>query len=91
MIPQKAVNDIQGTYNVYVVKSDDTVEIRKVEIGDTYGTDWVITKGLSEGERIIVEGFQKVRSGMKVNPKVKKSPKDPADEKPKAQSETQPR
>ena len=91
VIPQKAVNDIQGTYNVYVVKPDDTVEIRKVEIGDTYGTDWVITKGLSEGERIIVEGFQKVRSGMKVNPKVQKSPKSPTDEKPKAQSETKTR
>ena len=58
MIPQKAVNDVQGTYNVYVVKDDDSVDVRTVEIGETYGSDWIIKKGLSKGERVIVEGFQ---------------------------------
>ena len=69
VIPQAAIDDVQGTYNVYVVKSDDSVEVRSVEVGRTTGTDWVIKKGLKLGERVIVEGFQKVRSGMKVNPK----------------------
>ena len=69
VIPQAAVDDVQGTYNVYVVKPDDTVEVRSVEIGTTTGTDWIIKKGLKKGESVIVEGFQKVRSGMKVKPK----------------------
>ena len=75
IIPQAAVNDVQGTYNVYVVKPDDTVEVRTVEIGQTTGTDWVIQKGLKKGETVIVEGFQRVRSGMKVNPKPQKASK----------------
>jgi membrane fusion protein (multidrug efflux system) len=69
MIPQSAVNDVQGTYNVYVVKSDDTVEVRAVEVGSTDGPDWIIKKGLNSGERVVVQGVQKVRSGMKVDPK----------------------
>ena len=73
VIPQAAVNDIQGTYQVYVVGSDDTVGVRSVEIGETSGSDWIITKGLKAGESVIVQGSQKVRSGMKVNPKPMKS------------------
>ena len=69
VIPQAAVDDVQGTYNVYVVKPDDTVEVRPVTIGTTTGTDWIIKKGLQKGESVIVEGFQRVRSGMKVKPK----------------------
>ena len=89
VIPQKAVNDVQGTYNVYVVESDDTVKVQSVEIGETYGSDWIIKKGLSKGERIIVKGFEKVRSGMKVVPKPMKTSKSADPDGSKAPSQQQ--
>ncbi|MBM4243827.1 MAG: efflux RND transporter periplasmic adaptor subunit [Deltaproteobacteria bacterium] len=66
LVPQRAVLDLQGTYQVYVLNADDTVTVRDVTPGPRSGSDWVITKGLSAGEKIVVEGLQKVRSGVKV-------------------------
>ncbi|MFV0415468.1 MAG: efflux RND transporter periplasmic adaptor subunit [Chthoniobacterales bacterium] len=66
LVPQRAVNQLQTVYQVAVVKPDGTVEVRTVDVGETYGSDWIITKGLSAGETVIVEGLQKVRTGMKV-------------------------
>ncbi|MFO1200919.1 MAG: efflux RND transporter periplasmic adaptor subunit [Burkholderiaceae bacterium] len=66
LIPQRAVLDLQGTYQVYVLNADDTVTVRDVTPGPRSGSDWVITKGLAAGEKIVVEGLQKVRSGVKV-------------------------
>ena len=71
VIPQSAVDDVQGTYNVYVVKADDMIDVRSVEVGATHGSDWIITKGIEPGDRVVVQGFQKLRSGMKVEPKEK--------------------
>jgi len=68
VVPQKAVIDLQGSLQVAVVKADDTVEIRAVEVGPKLGTDQVVTRGVQAGERIVVEGTQKVRAGMKVAP-----------------------
>jgi membrane fusion protein (multidrug efflux system) len=68
LIPQKAVSDIQGKYLVSVVSSEDIVEVRSVEVGETVAENWIITKGIKAGERVVVEGLQKVRTGMKVNP-----------------------
>lgn len=70
VLPQRAVNELQGTYyQIAVVKSDDTVEIRTVQVGERYGSDWVITEGLQKGESVVIEGGQKLQSGIKVNPK----------------------
>jgi membrane fusion protein (multidrug efflux system) len=69
VIPQRAVADVQGQYQVAVVGADNKVEIRTVEMGEKTGTDWVVTKGLKDGERIVAEGLQKIRNGMTVNPK----------------------
>lgn len=66
LIPQRAVLDLQGTYQVYVLDADDTVSVRDVTPGPRSGSDWVISKGLAAGEKIVVEGLQKVRSGVKV-------------------------
>lgn len=66
VVPQRAVQSVQGQYQVVVVKTDDTVEIRGVEMGPKDGTDWVVSKGLSAGEKIVVEGLQRLRDGMKV-------------------------
>lgn len=68
LVPQRAVIDVQGKYMVSVVTPKDVVEVRPVEVGNTFGKDWIITKGLKLGERVIVEGLQKSRTGMKVDP-----------------------
>ncbi len=70
LVPQRAVQEMQGLYNVAVVKPDDTVEMRPVKPGERVGALWVIDSGLKPDERIIVEGLQKVRPGAKVSPKM---------------------
>jgi membrane fusion protein, multidrug efflux system len=69
LIPQRAVAELQGVSQVAVVKDDDTVELRVVEAGVIDGSDRVIAKGLSAGERVVVEGIQKVRPGTLVKSK----------------------
>jgi membrane fusion protein (multidrug efflux system) len=69
LVPQRAVTELQGIYNVAVVKPDDTVELRMVKAAERIGTLWVIDEGLKPGDRIVVEGVQKVRSGAKVTPR----------------------
>ncbi|MBM4287226.1 MAG: efflux RND transporter periplasmic adaptor subunit [Deltaproteobacteria bacterium] len=68
LVPQRAVNEIQGRYQVGVVNPDNTVDIRWVKVGERVGPLWVVTEGLKPGERVIVEGLQKVRAGMAVTP-----------------------
>jgi membrane fusion protein (multidrug efflux system) len=69
-VPQKAVTELQATYNVMVVAADNKVETRPVTVGPRIGTLWVIDSGLNPGDRVIVEGIQKVRPGMTVKPTV---------------------
>ena len=63
------MNELQGGYQVAVVDANNKVEFRSVKVGDRTGTDWIIEEGLKPGERVIVEGLQKVRSGAAVDPK----------------------
>jgi membrane fusion protein (multidrug efflux system) len=70
LVPQRAVTELQGVYNVAVVGGSDAVEIRMVTPGERIGSLWVIDSGLKAGERVVVEGVQKVRSGSKVKPEV---------------------
>lgn len=72
LVPQRAVSEMQGIYNVAVVGGDDTVEIRMVKPAQRIGTLWVIDAGLKAGDRVVVEGLQKVRPGVKVNPEIVK-------------------
>jgi membrane fusion protein (multidrug efflux system) len=69
LVPQRAVNELQGSYQIAVVGANNKVDIRFVKVGDRVGTQWVITDGLKPGERVVAEGIQKVREGMQVNPK----------------------
>jgi RND family efflux transporter MFP subunit len=69
LVPQRAVNELQGSYQIAVVGGDDKVNIRTVKVGDRVGTEWLISDGLHPGERVVAEGIQKVRQGMQVNPK----------------------
>ena len=69
LIPQKAVSDLQGMHQVAVVDSSNKVSIRTVNVGDTVGTQWIVSGNIKPGERVVVEGLQKVRQGMQVDPK----------------------
>jgi membrane fusion protein (multidrug efflux system) len=66
LIPQRAVQDVQGIHQVAVVGPDDTVDVRKVKTGARVGSLYVISEGLKPGERVIVEGGDRVRPGQKV-------------------------
>jgi membrane fusion protein (multidrug efflux system) len=65
-IPQRAVQQLQSLQTVYTVGRDNTVEVKPVTPGDRVGNSWIIDKGLEPGDRVIVEGQQKVRPGSKV-------------------------
>ena len=69
LVPQRAVTELQGGYQVAAVDSDNKVSIRTVNVGDRVGNQWIVADGLKPGERVIAEGVQKVRPGMQVNPK----------------------
>jgi RND family efflux transporter MFP subunit len=69
LVPQRAVAELQGSFQVGVVDSGNKVSIQTVEVGERIGSLWIIQKGLKPGERVVAEGLQKVRSGMQVNPK----------------------
>jgi RND family efflux transporter MFP subunit len=69
LVPQRAVSELQGGYQVAVVDGENKVSIRPVKVGDRVGTEWIVAEGLKQGERVIVEGVQKVGPGMQVNPK----------------------
>jgi membrane fusion protein, multidrug efflux system len=66
VVPQRAIQEMQGLGQVAVIGDDDTVDVRTVQLGPTWGTLRVISQGVAAGERVVVEGFQKVRPGMKV-------------------------
>src|SRR5713226_6042663 len=68
LVPQRAVTELQGRYQVAVVDSENKINIRTVKVGERVGTMWVIDEGLHPGERVVVEGVQKVRPGMAVHP-----------------------
>ena len=72
LVPQRAVQEIQGLYSVMVVKPDATVEQRMVKADERVGNLWVLTSGVKPGEKVIVDGIQKVRPGIQVNVKTAK-------------------
>jgi RND family efflux transporter MFP subunit len=69
LLPQSAVMDLQGSYQVAVVGSDHKVSMRTVKPGATVGTMWVIDQGLKPGEQVVVQGLQQLREGTLVAPK----------------------
>lgn len=69
--------ELQGNYQVAVVGADNKVNIRPIKTGERVGNLWVITSGLQAGERVVVEGLQKVKEGMVVNPKVVEAKSSP--------------
>lgn len=70
LVPQRAVSELQGSYQVAVVGDDNKVSLRPVKVGEKIDQNWIINDGLKAGERVVVEGTQKVRPGLIVTPKV---------------------
>ncbi|MGH7260391.1 MAG: efflux RND transporter periplasmic adaptor subunit [Nitrospiraceae bacterium] len=68
LIPQRAVSELQGGYQVAVVTSENKVEIRSVTVAERVGSQWIIAQGLKPGEQVIAEGFQKLKAGASVRP-----------------------
>ena len=69
LVPQRAVTQLQGDYQIAVVGNDNHIQIRKVKVGDRTGPMWIIEEGLKAGESVVVEGLQQIRAGAAVNPK----------------------
>ena len=69
LVPQQAIFDLQGTHELAVVDHANRVTIRAATLGDTVGHDWIVRDGVKPGERVIVAGLQKVRTGMLVAPR----------------------
>lgn len=69
LVPQRAVSELQGGYQVAVVNADATIDIRKVKPAERVDSLWVIDEGLNPGDTVVTEGVQKVRQGQKVLPR----------------------
>src|SRR5438270_8332804 len=69
LVPQRAVTELQGTYQVAVVGPDNKVHVQPVKMGRRIDHEWIVEEGLKAGDKVIVEGVQKAREGAVVNPK----------------------
>jgi membrane fusion protein (multidrug efflux system) len=69
LIPQRAVQELQGKNFVWVIGPDQRSSQRTVTVGPRLGSEWLIEEGLAAGEQIVIEGIQKLREGAPVNPK----------------------
>ena len=65
-VPQRAVSELQGNYQGSVIDADNKVHIQAVRLGERGGNTWVVEEGLHPGQRVVVEGIQKVREGLTV-------------------------
>jgi membrane fusion protein (multidrug efflux system) len=66
LVPQRAVQDVQGVHQVAVVGPDDTVGVRTIKTDARVGSLWIVAEGLKSGDRVVVEGADRLRSGQKV-------------------------
>jgi RND family efflux transporter MFP subunit len=73
LVPQRAVSELQGRYQLATVGQNNKITIHTVEVGDRIGEMWVVTSGVSAGDRVVTEGTDKVRGGMTVNPRPEKT------------------
>jgi len=74
LVPQRAVQDLQGLSQIYIVGADNTAHIATVQLGPQIGPNVVITKGLAAGQTVITEGLAKLKDGMKVTPQPENAP-----------------
>jgi membrane fusion protein (multidrug efflux system) len=70
LIPQRCIMELQGQHMVFVVKEDNTVENKIIETGEKIGDMQIVTNGLKPGDKVVIDALQKVKSGMKILPKI---------------------
>ncbi|WP_276390680.1 efflux RND transporter periplasmic adaptor subunit [Eudoraea chungangensis] len=68
LVPQKCVTELQGQYSVFVVEEGNILKSRQVSIGNKIEDLWIITEGLKPKDKVVIDGLQKVASGMEINP-----------------------
>jgi membrane fusion protein (multidrug efflux system) len=68
LVPQRCIMELQGQYSVYTVTSDNVIKQTQVTATTRIDDLWLIQDGLTEGDRIVIDGLQKVASGMEINP-----------------------
>lgn len=72
LVPQKCVTELQGRFTVFVLEEGNIVKSRQVKVSDRIGNLWLITEGLAENEQVVIDGLQKVATGMEIKPVVTK-------------------
>jgi membrane fusion protein (multidrug efflux system) len=70
LVPQRCLMELQGQYSVFIVNSENKIESRQVKPGDRLGDLWLIKEGLKPGDKVVLEGLQKVSEGMEVKPDI---------------------
>ena len=75
LVPQRAVSELQGRYQVAVVGANNKASIRTVQLAERVGEMWIVQSGLNPGDRVVSEGIAKIRDGMTVNPKPETEPR----------------
>ncbi len=90
LVPQRAVSDVQGRNLVAVVGQDNKVDIRQVQVADQIGSNMIIAQGLKPGEKVVVEGIQKVKQGQMITPKPYEAEKPAAAQEGSGKSEAKP-
>ena len=73
LIPQRSVMELQGLHNVYVIDNENKIALRRIIVGPTIDSFWLVDEGLNNGERVVYEGLQKVKPGMTVIPVLTKA------------------
>jgi len=68
VVPQRAVTELQGSYQVAIVDNQNKGHIRTVKVGEQVDSNWIIEEGLKPGEQVVVEGTQKIKDGVLVHP-----------------------
>ncbi len=74
LVPQRAVQELQGEYELALVDSANKIAFRTVKVGDRVGSYWVIEQGLKPTDRVVIEGLQDIKTGQTVDPKPAKMP-----------------
>jgi membrane fusion protein (multidrug efflux system) len=77
LVPQRAVNELQTSYELGVVDGANRVQIRQVKVGEKVGSLWIIEDGLKAGDQVVVEGLQRIRDGQTVKPVAWSTPTPP--------------
>lgn len=70
LVPQRCITELQGQYSVFIVNPENKIEAKSIKIGESIGDYFIVSEGLKPGEKIVLEGLQKVGSGMEVEPVV---------------------